>query len=326
MNKKHNGNLSTASDLRKKNLKLFLHIGCNKCGSTSLQNQLISNSQYNKNIFSLVESWGEEIGSARDLSIAFSFKPLYWKEIRNMTDAKIRAVKDSLHSKTRKEIEKKRQLGITNFIASSEHIFNSLLSHEEISNMANFLYEYFDEIIIIFYYRSQTELIPSVWAQKINGNERSSISFSDYLDKIKSYTPTNMAPHSNLTSFKTNFNGLVVNTIDKENLQGGNIFEDFSSITGFKFQNIDKIEYENVTAGHVSLNLHRAINKIFKFIPSSLFFLPKSIINLVSTFLSQDKIKHLNERELPDKCLLDNKKTNEDFLKGRSVMLPTKKY
>ena len=190
----------------------------------------------------------------------------------------------------------------------------------------NFLYEYFDEIIIIFYYRSQTELIPSVWAQKINGNERSSISFSDYLDKIKSYTPTNMAPHSNLTSFKTNFNGLVVNTIDKENLQGGNIFEDFSSITGFKFQNIDKIEYENVTAGHVSLNLHRAINKIFKFIPSSLFFLPKSIINLVSTFLSQDKIKHLNERELPDKCLLDNKKTNEDFLKGRSVMLPTKKY
>lgn len=305
---------------------LYLHIGSAKCGSTALQNAIFSFDESHKYQAATVDAWGDR--NSENLAIAFGgeLAEKYWKNKVGLTHDEIVEIRSSFNSNSVREIEQKKSQGSRVFLASSEYIFEQVNNKHKIQNLKNFLLELFDEIHIIFYYRSQTSLAPSLWAQHVKGLSRSFISFKKFMRDENIETHPLLSPYSRLKIWQSNFEQIYFNTIHEENLKGKDLICDFSSYTGVPFFSKNTNCRYNVTQTLLVLEALRFRNFLQKIAPKivqnrfSLAFF-KSLIKFLN-FVSRKKLSEFPKHKLPKKILIENKYLNNKFLSEKKQKLP----
>ena len=147
-------------------MKLYLHIGTEKTGSTALQNHIISTPP--EYISTQIKTF-ESLGRGNNQALAFMFtnnlkidsyfkmngilKLEDWKAWRKQ---KAKAL----------ELELSRTSSKT-FLISSEHLQSCLRSIQEVQELKNYLYKHFDDVKVIVYLRDPLETAISRWSTQI---------------------------------------------------------------------------------------------------------------------------------------------------------------
>ena len=146
-------------------MKLFLHIGTEKTGTTTIQDFLVENEAGLRSAgIGILKSVG--LGNNRDLAICamdYSRNDGLTKS-RNLIDKKAREVFN-------REVEKKLRHEISSLpshihsvVISSEHFHSRLVLDTEVSRLKKVLEPYFESLKVICYFRPQVDLAASLYS------------------------------------------------------------------------------------------------------------------------------------------------------------------
>lgn len=163
---------------------LYLHIGTEKAGSTTIQDFLLTNF-FGSCKHELINAWG--IGNSWKLA-AFSHtddaRSQLVGRLNLATDAEFDEIRVNLMDEVRSEIERSRKSA--DFVASSEYIWNHYGAEKErIEELAAALTSIFGTVRIIFYCRDQKYYLSSSYAQAVKGARRTTKTFSTYLKDME---------------------------------------------------------------------------------------------------------------------------------------------
>lgn len=134
--------------------KLYLHIGTEKTGSTSIQHFLRDNKKqlsetgyffHNNNTFKLARSFSEKIKNYHDVD-SENVKKQHYEELINITKS------------------------CNNVIISCEFFHSRINTKSEIKNICDFFHGIFDEIVLICYLRDFAYLCESLYSTSIRFN------------------------------------------------------------------------------------------------------------------------------------------------------------
>jgi hypothetical protein len=151
--------------------KIYLHIGTEKTGTTTIQSFLSKNiARLNEQDFYIPEFLGE---SHRKITgIAFnssSSDDLFITECNNSKDIIEKEEKIQSWRNEFQAVAKESQF--SNWIISSEFMQSRLRSKDELLFLKNFLGEFFDEIDVILYIRNQINSAASLWSTAVRSGE-----------------------------------------------------------------------------------------------------------------------------------------------------------
>jgi len=162
------------------NLRLVLHIGRPKTGTTSLQKFLYSNREVlSKAGFLLFD----RIGAPNNIDIPAYFATqstlslIQWSARRGLANKQQKDeyfLRTGLIENLDDQIAKGSQAHHTAII-TSEQLATTLTSSEEIKTVAQFMFERFDSIKVVCFVRPQIEQIPSGWSTTVRGGGTGSL-------------------------------------------------------------------------------------------------------------------------------------------------------
>ncbi|GAC29764.1 hypothetical protein [Brumicola pallidula] len=179
-------------------MELFLHIGSHKAGSTSIQSFLEKNSKTLEESACAVPDFLNYKNNWQLAAWAgYPKNAHYYTDIlcsHSKEDLKIHAEQFGKVVKTYLE-EKKRSGNINKLIISSEALYSQCSSPAAIQKIAELTMPFFEKITLIFYYRKQTKLVKSVYAQLVKGPSLTTSSYNEFIstiydDKIYNYFAT----------------------------------------------------------------------------------------------------------------------------------------
>ena len=166
---------------------LYLHIGCEKTGTTSIQDCLYMNqANLRSNGYYFLQSMGNY--NNRKLA-CYSIEDkvnddLYVSLIKEFGDRE--KMRKHIVEELENEIEN-IDSEIQNVIISSEHFSSRLFSTQEIQSLKNLLDNFFEEIKIICYFREQSKTCQSLFSTGIKSG--SSNNFEYYIDQCNLQNP-----------------------------------------------------------------------------------------------------------------------------------------
>ena len=312
--------------------KLFLHIGSGKCGSTTIQQFLASN---RRNLelrgTGTIECWNAGgSNNARNLALVGGSEIAYNHQVRTtdqLTDAQFTQIRETIKDETQKEITIKSAKGINTFVASSEFLYGMNSATKEIEIIRNMLASIFSEVRIVFYYRSQVDLIPSIWSQTVMGSAKSDLNLEEFVITID---PNSVMwnPFDYLSKWESLFGSEFIhgNTVDKQNLLNGDLLDDFCALINVDPSTVTKPPSSNISPGYTMLRLLRARNEILRLLSAAnsddvLAQRFRAIIELAEG-LCQDLVPKLDEEVIIEMFGQSNKKFNDHFLASKAVKLP----
>lgn len=231
---------------------LFIHIGNEKTGSTSLQKFLSQNSEALKERGFLypgnpTSAYFEGTGH---FPIAGSLLPY---EPEFVTLEKVQRLKDAVSEFVRDVSES----AAANVIISSEHFSSRVTDKATLLDFKNLLAATFRKIAIVCYIRDQPALAISAYSTMIVSGERARFA----IDKI---TPDNryFDPLSVLELWSSVFGeqAMIVQEYSKEKLTGGDICSDFCGAIGLSTVGLIPANALNVSHGRLNLELLRQMN------------------------------------------------------------------
>jgi len=148
-------------------MKLILHIGTEKTGTTNIQEWLYANKQMlEKNNYFISEILGKSNNRKLPSFFVDDYEDDYFKSncINNQTSKE--KYYENFESELRSEIENSK---CQNFIITSEHFHSRLKNISQINNLKLFLKSFFEEIRIICFFRPQYEVIKSLYSTALKG-------------------------------------------------------------------------------------------------------------------------------------------------------------
>lgn len=258
--------------------KLYIHIGMEKTGSTTIQESLDVNRKILlREGFSTLSSCGRK--NNRKLSLYALEQGAYddfFIENNVLTEGQRSCFDRGFEEEFKREIFKLPN-NVTTVILSSEHLHSRLKKNTEIKRLKYFLMQYFDKIEVICYVREQS-LVAASWYSTVvkSGNVRYKNkipSFSDYLRvwctrENHYFNYFNMLEKWSSVFGKENLN---VRLFDKKLFVNSNLLDDFYSSVGL--HNLDdfvKVSPKNESLSNLGLFLGRLINNFFpRFTPYS---------------------------------------------------------
>jgi len=245
--------------------KLFLHIGTEKTGTTSIQHFLHKNKKaLFDNGYHLLECGGEKnhraIPSCCMLDDDFDDffldrgidsvekKQQFRRKLHKSFNEEMKGLSDSVHS----------------VIITSEHFHSRLKSTEAIERFKLLVAGYFSEIKVICYIREQSTLASSLYSTGVISG--SNIAFSSFLEKC---VPTNRYYnyHALLTRWSDVFSPeqLDVRIFSRNELYNDDLLDDFCVAINenlLMFTDKDLIK-ENESMSNTGVMIGRAINALF---------------------------------------------------------------
>ncbi len=245
--------------------RLFLHIGTEKTGTTTIQEFLYLNSnKLYEHGFYVVQTGGNKnhrflvANSMNDSKYDDFFMA---KGIDNLVDRK------RLLEKFRDEFNEEMSSlpkNIHTVIVSSEHFHSRLNSKEEVAKFHEFISPYFSDIKICCYIREQYAMASSWYSTIIKSG--GVLSFNEHLESCK---PENIYyNHFNMISlWEDQFSRASVNLrlFDRESFLNRNLLDDFTAQLSEEL--VDKvnkvIKLENESIDRMGQLIGRAINSVF---------------------------------------------------------------
>ena len=209
--------------------KLYLHIGCEKTGTTSIQDCLyINRDNLKKYGYYFLQSMGPK--NNRKLT-CYSIKEkvddaLYQNLLNKFSNNE--NIKKHIEEELEKEILNLDN-SIENVLISSEHFSSRLFLEEELLSLKNLLDRFFEEITIICYFREQSKACQSLFSTGIKSGSSKSFDFyvKDCNPKNSYYNYLNMARIWSNVFGRSNLN---LRIFERKNFKDGSVLNDFFSL------------------------------------------------------------------------------------------------
>ncbi len=305
---------------------LYLHIGTEKAGSTTIQNFLGSQVELAFG-YQQLEAFG--LGNAWKLAAAIG-TPLaydYWVVRRGiLSETEFKQNGNCIWKEVRKRVE---ESDCDTFVASSEYIYSHFeRNKKEIEKLKQRLQHTFGEIIVIIYVRNQVSFLKSIYAQMVIGPNRTSESFDNFTSNFQNYQ--NMWDYASalkLWSHVFSENNIRVVMFDVKAFKEGSLIKDFlyriDAENDFSVDVNTATKIDNKSPTYKKLNLVRFANMI----PTSpTYELPYEVLRKIAL---SEKVR-LKDRGFPtkyDKQIIDkvsdgNRWVNERFLDQSQIKLP----
>lgn len=234
---------------------LYLHIGIEKTGSTSIQNALAANRHIlhaegidypgcfrysnhvelacisqnydsNSELYSVVGFFGDEAAVADHSA---RFRSRFANYVENSVCER--------------------------FVLSNEHLHSRVRSPREIKRLADFLYQFFEKITVVVYFREQLELAVSHYSTKIKSGGTEDFCLPDLSLGIPYYYDFGL-----IIKNWSVFDEVVIREFDRKKLKGGDVVADFCSVISHKPLAIKGADGANESLGVSSLELLKMIN------------------------------------------------------------------
>ncbi len=303
-------------------MKLYLHIGTEKTGTSSIQETLFVNKeQLRKRGYHFVQSVGEK--NNRKLP-AFCMRESmdddFFVANRITTPDQRKLFKKLVYDSLRKELSSLSK-DIHTVIISSEHFHSRIKFQDEVENVRKLLSPYFSEIKIICYVREQSATLTSLYSTSIKvgstGTLQDMLSFCKPENTYYNY-------YLMLSLWRKVFgpHSLIVRKFDKASFRNKDLLNDFFHILGDDLYNalFYDITTENESLNNIGQYLGLAINKAFPKDPKTGLPFPASInaINSISqSFTGEGQSLSLNEYNAIYAAFeSSNIKLNEEFFGG----------
>lgn len=231
-------------------MKIIVHIGTEKTGSTSIQKFLHSNqNKLNAKGFYFLQSPGEECN--RDLA-SYCYKDdryddfFITRDIDNLEKKQV--FKDKCYVDLSIELAN-LPANIHTVISSCEHFHSRLTTTEEIQNLKSLLSGFFEEVTILTYLREQSKMSESLYSTHIKVGKLKR--FSQYKEDCNKDNV-----YFNFDVFLTNWenvfgiNNIIVKIFDKNEFVEGSLIKDFMNaidMDAVDVSNIDLSDNESLS-------------------------------------------------------------------------------
>ncbi len=308
-------------------MRLFLHVGAGKCGSTTIQSFLVENSdRLACQGYGQLQSWGA--GNANRLAMLAGTPRYrdYWIKRRHVPESEFVDLERRLSQQTARETESLTDRDQI-VLASSEHLYAQCSNSQSVLKLKEFLARWFSEITILFYCRPQDELAKSRWAQRVKGVRRSRETYAEFVEGLGP-GDRRFNFHKGLSPWADTFGDEVIRSriLHPLSLDGGTLLADYMSAVGLPASVGSELTglgtRENVSPSYGSLRLMRRFNLLWPYVP-----IPRRLANrigqnpLMERPLGRDFPTALDSQVL-DHYRKSNGRFNARFLPESRVGLP----
>ena len=241
-------------------MKITLHIGVEKTGSTSIQHYL---SQNREHLLKQGILYAESLSLPNnDYLVAFS------QDVGKKSDIRAKyGIADSPEEieKFRKKVEDDlhREIAVSNpahLIISNEHLTSRLHTSEELNRLFDFLTGFSREIELVVYLRRQDSLLESLYSTAIiSGN---TYDFDTYFRGMRKRPDLHYFSLLKMWESFVPREKIKVGVFEKEKLLRHDIVDDFLSVTEVPREDGKRIE-ENKSLGYKKVEFLRRFNAQF---------------------------------------------------------------
>lgn len=243
--------------------KLILHIGTEKTGTTSIQDQLYINRKLlKKNKVLYPESF--KFSNHIEMAVCFqSFNPnseLYSVLGLEVNAEKVSEFKSDFLKKLNKEI---LDSNCDTVIISNEHLHSRIKSTVEIDEIYKWAYSIFSDVNIVVYLRQQFDLAVSHFSTTLKTGGKTTNVLPQNAEKNSYYNYYML-----INLWHSKFKKIIVNRFEKKALINESVVDDFvyKNINEIQCNNLIKNKNSNKSLGAKSLSFLYHINKTEPFI------------------------------------------------------------
>lgn len=204
-------------------LRCVLHIGTEKTGTTFIQNCLHRNVEaLRKEGFYVLKSFGAPNNW---------FIPAYFRQAPSdfwtWQGIRTQAEKDRFFQTFAKDFERELRAaeGCHTFLITSEHFHSRLLVADELRALKRFLSSYFDEIIVLCYFREQSQMAVSLYSTNVK--LEATVDLATFIEDVN---PSNY--YFNFVAIADNWAGIFGLKNCKFRLYKDDIWNDFLDAIG----------------------------------------------------------------------------------------------
>jgi hypothetical protein len=238
--------------------KLILHIGCEKTGSTSIQNTLALNRDHLFNTYGIYypKSLGEKNHTKLAIYCCNSDKNLsrFLKSGQSIEEFRAELL-DAFNV----EIE---AIPAQTVIISCEWLHPRMREVDEFERLKSLFSDLFDEVTILVYLRRQDKLVTSLYSTSLRAGNHHRFSFKKYLkDNKLPYALNFLAIYQN---WQRNLSPSVIElrVFDKRYLYQQDVVKDFLKYLDLSLDDIQYLNNENQSINAVGIGILRRINKL----------------------------------------------------------------
>ncbi len=227
---------------------IYIHIGLEKTGATSIQNYLFNHATYLQN---LGVFYPIRFGPNQTALVHYSGKEKHTKSLYGNLD-----FKRSIPNKINEIIKKFSSSKCDKLLFSNEHLSSRLKDEDDIKNLHNLFSGYDLPIKIIVYIKNQVDMLESLYYESVKAGNKSDLNtwsekFRYFeLDYIKFLSPWE-------NSF--NKNNIIVKLFNNKFLRNGDAVEDFLNILGLQEYHYGSSN-KNVSLGYKGIEFLRLLN------------------------------------------------------------------
>lgn len=216
-------------------MKLILHIGFPKTGTSSIQTFLFENTELLKKNRILYLATDERVEYRNLAVIAMNEKrsDAYTRHLLSQTQFSREDLVADLTKQITLDFKSINKEDYDAVIISSEHLSSRLKRLEEVERLKSILEPYFDDVNVVAYIREQAERIPSQYSTHIKSG--GTLKFDKFVHRC--HESVGMFYDKTLKNWVKVFgkDRTLVRIFDKREFIGGDLFQDFIQANGFSF-------------------------------------------------------------------------------------------
>lgn len=234
---------------------LFLHIGTEKTGTTTLQAFL----HHNARRLSELSFW-----YPNDQETSYFQHRAHFPIAGSLLSYEPDFVSPKKHLRRRDAVpdflRDARECATSRAILSCEHFSSRVHEISTLAEFRNELSTVFDTIKIVCYIRAQPDLALSAYSSNVQGGRRERLS-PDEVNPDNAYY--NFVSMLDLWTSVFGHENLIVREFDREKLTNGDICCDFCNVLDIPFETLERVNDENRAIGASKLEMIRQLNRYF---------------------------------------------------------------
>lgn len=304
-------------------MKLILHIGFPKTGTSSIQTFLSENTERLKQskILYLMTPGRVEYRDLALVCMSFKRTDAYTRHVLSQSDLSREALVADLRESIIQELKDIDVNAYDTVVISSEHLSSRLRTSEEVERLKEIVAPFFSEVEVFAYIREQVNRIPSQYSTYIKSG--GVLSFDKFI--TKSLKSPGMKYDKSLGNWLVAFDKSTVNVrvFDKREFVGGGLISDFIdfvgliSISDFYYPSAEVNPAISVKAGFFMLLFNRYLPDVIKANPAK----RESVVNFLCRFKgAKYSLSEADKLSIERHFLDSNNETKRLFFSDRTEL------
>jgi hypothetical protein len=240
--------------------KLYLHIGIEKTGSTSIQDTF---KKFRFDLLDIGVDYPDVFKFSNHVELSVITQGDEVSELTSVVGFSLDSTQRNIQIE---EFKNRLRTYVSEskcdvFVFSNEHLHSRVKTQQQVSILKDFLYSIFDEIEVISYFRNQVDLYVSHYSTSVKGGETDVLSFPSHDASINHYYS-----FTKIIKLWSCFDKVSLHVFDKGTLYKNDVVYDFSKIIDSKIEDVITPIRSNESLDGDCLELLRIFNKNLPFI------------------------------------------------------------